>query len=93
MKSLLDMLYDGELYPLERARRDAAYWALSRTIAEKQQAFADGLDEEQFRAWQELDNLETDLRSMELQSMFRCGFRLGCGLMEEVHTGWPLEKT
>ncbi len=91
MKSLLDKLYYGELYPMEHTDHDEAYWALNRTLSDKKQAWRNRLSEEELRQWQELENLEMELLCMELQSMFRCGFRLGCGIMEEVRDGWPLD--
>ncbi len=92
-KTILDKLYYGELYPMEHTDHDEAYWALNRVLSEKKQEWENRLSEEELQQWQELANLETDFMCMELRSMFRCGFRLGCGLFAEIYDGWPLDKT
>lgn len=91
MSRLIDMLYDGDLYPMEHIERDDAYWELNRRLSEKKREWADGLTAEEREKWQELENLQTELVNMELKSLFGCGFRLGCGIMNEVYEEWPAD--
>ncbi len=93
MKSLLDKLYNGEIYPMEQTTHDPAYWEINRQLSDKRQALEDRLSEEERRLLMEVEDLHCDLISMELRATFRYGFRLGCGMLAEVFDGWPPEKT
>ena len=93
MKSLLDKLYNGEIYPMEQTTHDPAYWEINRRLSDKQQALEDRLSEEERRLLTEVEDLHVDLVSMELRATFRCGFRLGCGMLAEVFDGWPSSGT
>lgn len=88
MKSILQGLYDGEIFPNELiVPKDKAYRSVSNTIGTKKEYIKSKLSEEAYKSFEELVDLYRQSSSMEAEASFLYGFRLGSMLMIEVFTG------
>lgn len=89
MKSLLELLYEGELNPTERisVRRNAKYGDVSRAIADHMRALQERLSAAEFAQLEEMLVLRSKIGDMEMSASFIHGFKLGAGLMEEIIDG------
>ncbi len=85
MRKLIKMIYRDQLHPMEYTRpRDPAYSPTCHRLSNKQEAWRNRLSEDELREWMEIEELHTSVVSMELESSFCCGFRLGATLMTEL---------
>lgn len=84
-KTLLQQLYDGEIYPAEDVNpKNPKYRELCRKVGEEREYFRNkfsGSDREQF---DEMDNLYQEITAIYGYEDFSFGFRLGAGLMAEA---------
>lgn len=88
MKSLIELLFTGDLVPNEQITvKDTKYGEFSRTISERMNALQSQLSAENFKQIEELLELRSEIGDMELTASFGYGFRLGAGLMQEISEG------
>lgn len=88
MNSILQGLYDGEIFPDEQiVPKDPEYRSMSKKLGEQKAYFKQKLSEEDSKKFEEFDDLYCQTRSMDSEASFMYGFRLGAMLMIEVFTG------
>jgi len=88
MKSILQGLYAGEVYPDELIMpKDPEYWPMNKKIGEQRAYFKQKLSEEDYRKLEEFDSLHSQASSMDSEASFIYGFRLGAMLMIEIFAG------
>jgi len=87
MKSILDELYSGSLYPAEQVcPTDPQYRIVNHEIGEIKQHLKGKLTEEDIQKFEELENLYCQSTSMESTNIFAYGFRLATLTMIEVYS-------
>lgn len=85
MKSFLEELYYGKLYPSEQiVSDDPKYRALNRQISEMMQRWRKKLSEEDFRQLEAMLDLQGESNSIHNMATFVHGFKLGASMMIEV---------
>ncbi|SDH99937.1 DUF6809 family protein [Desulfosporosinus hippei] len=88
MKSILEELYNGNLYPSELiVSKDPKYRPLNRRISEIGAIWKKKLSEDEYNQLETLLDLRSQSSSMEATESFVCGFRLGALIMIEVLSG------
>lgn len=88
MKSILQGLYEGEIFPDELiVPKDPEYRSVNKKIGEQKAYFKQKLSEEDSRKLEEFDSLYSQTSSMDSEASFLYGFCLGAMLMIEVFTG------
>ncbi|GIP59246.1 hypothetical protein QNH46_13890 [Paenibacillus woosongensis] len=88
MKSFLEDLYYGKLYPGEQiVSNDPKYRALNREISEMMQMWRQKLSEEDFRQLEAMLDLQGESNSIHNMETFVQGFKLGASMMIEVWNG------
>lgn len=88
MKSILQQLYDGELYPAENIRCQTPEYAQIRSdIAAEREHFLSMLPEAERKRFNKFDDLQHDSTSIYGYESFLYGFRLGVRLMAETLYG------
>lgn len=88
MKSLMEMLYEGELFPVEQIRvQGGKYREVCSQIAEGMSQWQERLSAEQFRQLEQLLSLRSQIGDMEMSASFIYGFKLGAGMMQEIIEG------
>ncbi|GAA0135410.1 hypothetical protein YSY43_22500 [Paenibacillus sp. YSY-4.3] len=88
MKSFLEELYYGKLYPSEQiVSDDPQYRALNRQISEMMQMWKKKLSEEDFRQLEAMLDLQGESHSLHNMATFVQGFKLGASMMIEVWDG------
>jgi hypothetical protein len=87
MKSILEELYNGSVYPAEQVcPTDPEYRIVNREIGEIKQYLKGKLSEEDKQRFEELEELFCRSSSMESTDIFVCGFRLAALIMIEVYS-------
>ncbi len=87
MKSLIDQLYSGEIYPAEKiVPADANFQKLSKQIADERAYLKKRLDEKDADQLENLNDMYMEICSMNCYAGFSYGFRLGAKLMEAILT-------
>lgn len=87
-KTLLQKLYDGEIYPAEQiVPRDPEYRETSRKISDEKEYFQEILTENDRQRFDKLMDSRYETESMDSYESFVYGFRLGVGLMVETLPG------
>ncbi len=85
MSKLSEMIYRDQLDPAQYTRpQDPEYSPTARRLSNKREVWRSRLSEDEQREWMEMEDLQTSVVSMELESTFCCGFRLGAALMLEL---------
>lgn len=88
MKSILEELYNGNIYPSEGiVSKDPKYRPLNKRISEILSMWKKKLSEDDYNQLETLLDLRSQSTSMEAAETFICGFRLGALMMIEVLTG------
>lgn len=88
MKSILQGLYDGEIFPDELiVPKGNPYRSVNNTIGTEKEYIKSKLSEEAYKRFEELDDLYRQSSSIEAEASFIYGFRLGAMLMIEVFAG------
>lgn len=83
-KTLLQQLYDGELYPAEKINPSSDnYKELIHSIEREKKYFREVLDSEQLVRFDLLDSMYIDINGMHGYANFECGFQLAIKLMME----------
>ena len=87
-KSLLQQLYDGEVYPAEQiVPKGTQYRELSRKLGEEKQYIGEQLSASDRERLEKIQNLSGEIASLYGYENFFHGFRLGVGLMMEALAG------
>ena len=88
MKTILEELYDGNIYPDELIiSKDPEYRPLNKRISDMLAMWKKKLSEEDYNQLETLLDLRSESSSMEASESFMYGFRLGALIMIEVLTG------
>lgn len=86
-KSLLQQLYDGEIYPAEQiVPKSPEYRELSRKLSDEKEYLQAQLSASNGERFKEMENLFQEITSLYGYENFFYGFRLGVGLMIETLT-------
>lgn len=88
MKTILEELYDGNIYPDELIiSKDPEYRPLNQKISDTLEMWKKKLSENDYKLLEALLDLRCESSSMEASASFMYGFRLGAVIMIEVLTG------
>lgn len=88
MKSILEDLYDGNIYPAELIiSKNPEYQTLSRKVSDVMDVWRKKLSEDDYNQLESLLDLRSELGSMEASASFMYGFKLGALIMMEVLAG------
>lgn len=87
-KTLLQKLYDGEVYPAEQiVSRNPEYRETSRKISDEKEYFQGILTGDDRQRFDKLMDFRYEVESMDSYENFVYGFRLGVELMLETLPG------
>lgn len=85
MKSIIEDLYYGKLYPSEQiVPNDPRYRMLNQQISEMMQLWRQKLSEEDFRQLEAMLDLQGESNSIHNKATFVQGFKMGASMMIEV---------
>jgi predicted metallo-beta-lactamase superfamily hydrolase len=85
MKSILEELYDGNIYPDELiVSKDPEYRPLNQEISNTMKIWRSKLSQDDYEQLEALMDLRCKSTSMEASATFMYGFRLGAIIMIEV---------
>ena len=88
MKTILEQLFDGNIYPDELIiSRDPEYRPLNKKISATMETWKKKLSEDDFKQLEDLLDLRSQSSSMHATASFMYGFKLGAAIMIEVLTG------
>jgi len=84
-KTLLQQLYDGEIYPAEQpVPQNPQYRELCRKLGEEKEYLREQLSASDRERFDAMENLSQEIENLYSYDDFSCGFRLGAGLMIEA---------
>lgn len=84
-KSLLQRLYDGEIYPAENLYlKGAKHKELNRKISDETEYFKNVLSPEDWKRFETLGDMQHERTDDYYYANFLYGFRLGAGLIAEA---------
>lgn len=88
MKSILEELYEGNIYPDELiVSKDPEYRPLNKRISDMLAMWKKKLSEDDYNQLENLLDLRSQSSSMEASESFMYGFKLGTLIMMEVLNG------
>lgn len=88
MKTILEELYEGNIYPDELiVSKDPEYRPLNKKISDTMEMWKKKLSEDDYNQLEALLDLRSELSSIEASESFMYGFRLSALIMIEVFTG------
>ncbi len=88
MKTILEELFDGNIYPDELIiSRDSEYWPLNQKISGFMDMWKNKLSEDDFTTLESLLDLRSQVDSLHAEASFMYGFKLGAMIIIEVMTG------
>lgn len=88
VKSILEELYGGTIYPDELIiSRDPEYRPLNKKISGTMDMWKNKLSEHDFHELEKLLDLRSQVDSMHAEASFMYGFKLALWIMIEVMTG------
>ena len=88
MKTILEELYDGNVYPDELiVPKDPGYPPLREKMSTALEMWKQKLSEEDYGQFESLLDLRSEMSSMEASATFVYGFKLGALIMLEVLGG------
>lgn len=88
MKSILQELYDGSIYPDELIiSKDPEYWPLNKKISGMMDMWRNKLSKDEFTELEALMDLRSQVDSLHAEASFLYGFKLATWIMIEVMTG------
>lgn len=88
MKSILEDLYDGNIYPAELIiSKNPEYQPLSQKVSDVMDMWRKKLSEDDYNQLESLLDLRSELGSMEASASFMYGFKLGALIMMEMLDG------
>ena len=87
MKSILQSLYDGKLYPSALVMpKDPEYHSVNMKIEKEKEYFEEKLSEEDYKRFEALNDLYDRSFIMHETESFISGFKLGALMLIEVFT-------
>lgn len=87
MKSTLEQLYHGNLFPNEKiVSKDPDYLLLNRRISDSLESWRKKLSPEEFDELEALVELCHQVQGMDMTASFIHGFKMGASIMNEVFT-------
>lgn len=87
VKSILEELYNGSVYPAERiCPTDPEYRPVNNEIGEIKKYFKNKMSEKDLKLFEKLENLYCQSSSIELTETFVYGFRLAALVIIEVYS-------
>jgi len=88
VKTVLEELYDGNIYPDELIiSKDPEYQPLNKKISEAMEMWKKKLSEDDYEQLEALMDLHSKSSSMDATASFVYGFKLGAAIIIEVLTG------
>jgi hypothetical protein len=88
MKSILEELYGGDIYPAELiVPKDPEYHEINKKISSELEAWSEKLSKDGFKQLETFIDLISSSNSIITSSTFLYGFKLGAVIMIEVLTG------
>lgn len=88
MKSILQELFDGSIYPDELIiSRDPEYWTLNQKISRAIDIWRNKLPKDDFIELEAMMDLCAQVDSLHAEASFMYGFKLATWIMIEVMTG------
>lgn len=88
MKTILEELYEGNIYPDELIiPKDPEYWPLNQKISDTIEALKEKFSEDDYKQLEELLKMRCVTSSQDATASFLYGFKLGANIMIEVLTG------
>ncbi|NJD02078.1 MAG: hypothetical protein FIA99_05665 [Ruminiclostridium sp.] len=88
MKTILEELFDGNIYPDELIIPKAPeYRFLNKKISDTIETLKEKLPENDYKQLEELLDLRSETSSQDATASFLYGFKLGANIMIEVLTG------
>ena len=88
MKSILQELFNGSIYPDELIiSRDPEYWPLNKKTSEMMDMWRNKLSKDEFTELESLMDLCSQVDAMNDEASFMYGFKLAAWIMIEVVTG------
>ena len=85
MKSILEELYDGNIYPDELIiSKDPEYHPINQKISDTLEMWKKKLSEDDYKQLEAFMDLRCESSSMEASASFMYGFKLGAVIMIEV---------
>ena len=88
MKTILEELHDGNIYPDELIiSKDPEYGPLIKEISDTMELWKKKLSKDDFEQLEALLDLHSKSNSMDAAASFMYGFKLGAMIIIEVFTG------
>lgn len=88
MKTILEELYDGNIYPDELIiPKDPGYNLLNQKISDMLEMWKKKLSDDDYKLFEMFMDLRCESSSMEASASFIYGFKLGTLIMIEVLSG------
>ncbi|MGB8453637.1 MAG: DUF6809 family protein [Anaerocolumna sp.] len=88
MKSILQELFDGSIYPDELIiSRDPEYWLFNKKISSMMDMWRNKLPKDEFTELEALMDLHSQVDSLHAEAAYLYGFKLATWIMIEVITG------
>lgn len=88
MKTILEELYDGNIYPDELIiPKDPGYNPINQKISDMLEMWKKKLSEDDYKQFEMFMDLRCEASSMEVSASFIYGFKLGALIMIEVFAG------
>lgn len=88
MKTILEELYDGRIFPAERIlSKDPEYHRVNREISDLREFLSKKLSEEDLKFLETFQDLNDQSAVLEAAASFEYGFKLGAWIMLEVLDG------
>ena len=86
MKSVINELYNGEIFPVEtEALKDEKYWRTVNKVGHEIEEFEELLTKEQYVKLEHMLDMNAEIFNMENRAVFAEGLRLGILLMVEIY--------
>lgn len=84
-KTILQQLYDGEIFPAEQLNpKQPEYRELCRKRGEKKEYLRERLSERDRERFDEMENISQEIATIYGYEDFTCGFRLGLLIALEI---------
>ena len=88
MKTILEELYDGHIFPAELiVTKNPEYRPLNRKISDIKETWKKKLSEDDYKLLEAFLELRCESNAMEASASFEYGFKLGAMIMLEVLAG------
>lgn len=86
MKSVINELYNGEIFPVEtETLKDEKYRRIVNRVGHEIEELEELLTKEQYKKLEHMMDMNAEICSMENRAVFAEGLRLGILLMVEIY--------